>query len=59
METKRCPRCDSILIEDDDHYSCPCCELYLSAWAYPTLQKVYHEEDDEATAQYPLPFGNQ
>lgn len=37
-KTLVCPRCGSVLLEDmihADHYVCPQCDLYLSAWAAP------------------------
>lgn len=55
METKRCVRCASPMILVDDHYECPVCQLQLAAFAFPK-EEVDLEEDDEATAQYHLPF---
>lgn len=59
MEPKTCPRCDTPMLEAmdaDGHYQCPVCDLYLSAWAFPIVEKAYIEREDEATAQYSLPF---
>ena len=59
MDTKRCPRCGSPMIEvmeAEGHLQCGSCDLYLAAWAYPIVEQSYIDREDEATAQYPLPF---
>ncbi len=65
MKTPVCPRCNSVLIQarEDGHFSCPSCDLYLSAWAYPTLKAAFDRHDplatygegNEVTAAYAIP----
>ena len=47
---KKCPVCGAELIEAlvPDHFDCPACNLYLSAWAAPFIETAVQPKPAEA-----------